>query len=499
MSESVDINSVGQIDNIDTLTFDDADKQTVDLTEVIRYDNQAKVHNMVSGIEQYLKDGVITKSLAEFYNVKLPSGSADPSGGVYNSRFGGEGFLTTILDGLEKGIVAVIRFIKKIVLWCVDKVKFIFGFGPSDRQAEVIATELPKLKEELGSYLTALGFPSHLMDLNTYLDSLPADQRRIPQLKFLTSKLLSDQEALSNITDVIPLADNVLKIIGKNSKAAATNKRKFQDQLKRIANSSRDDYLDSNLKGLETSIFEVINSFSMQDITTALKEMLNKSAGIKVDDDQLQNNFIRINEQLTTSVRTAQVIADSPFVDKINQLVAYSATKDLEVGNAQDLKASLEDLYGISDATELNKIVIISRAADNNDLLLKYQQMTNIVSAYTNFANMTLTVVKNARNTLKDITGWYSDALKFMYAGLSNDIKGIQDVLAKAKASNPNFNVDLTANGLPYKFVMMQDADAQTIIEKISAMSHELIELNVVGAKTSLNKIGSRLGFGKIA
>lgn len=500
MNNTVTVDSINGDDNIDNISFDDAENQTIDLTEVIHYDKQNKVKTMVSGVEHYIKTGIVTQALADFYNVPMPSNKADPTGGTYNSRFGGEGFFTTVMDGLEKGIVAVIRFIKKIVLWCVDKVKFIFGFGPSDRQAEVIATELPKLKEELAGYLTALGFPGHLMDINYYLEDLPTNQRRIPQLKFLTSKLVNEKEALTELTEVIPLADKVLHSIGRSSRAATTAKQRVSKHIQTILrNNSRVNYLDSDLAGLQTDMLEVIKAFNIPEIVSALKEMLAKSAGIKVTEETLQNNFVTINEQLTASIKTAQVLADSAFVDKINQLIGFSATRDMKTGEQNQIRGFLKELYDLTDASELTKVRAITEATGNNDYLVTYQQMAAVVNQFTNFANMTLTIVKNTRNTLKDLTGWYDDALRFMFAGLANDVKVIKELMLKAKATNPNFNVPLSATGLPTKMVFMQEADAQTVMEKISTTTHQLIEVNVLGAQDALNKIGSRLGFGKLA
>lgn len=52
MNNTVTVDSINGDDNIDNISFDDAENQTIDLTEVIHYDKQNKVKSMVAGVEQ---------------------------------------------------------------------------------------------------------------------------------------------------------------------------------------------------------------------------------------------------------------------------------------------------------------------------------------------------------------------------------------------------------------------------------------------------------------
>lgn len=51
MNNTVTVDSINGDDNIDNISFDDAENQTIDLTEVIHYDKQNKVKSMVAGVE----------------------------------------------------------------------------------------------------------------------------------------------------------------------------------------------------------------------------------------------------------------------------------------------------------------------------------------------------------------------------------------------------------------------------------------------------------------
>lgn len=507
MNNTISVSSLGAQDPVDSVAFDDAEDAAIDMTEIIDYDKQTKVTKMVSGVESYLNKGTMDSTTALYLGVKTSGNKLDPTGGLYNSRFGGEGFFATALKALENGILAIIRFIKKIVLWVVDKIKQVFGFSPSDRQAAVIAEKLPAMKAELASYLTALGFPSNFCSVERYLDDMPKDKRRNAQLQYLSSKLVKDEDYFAQFTDVPAHAQQVMKILGDGVRRAREAKKTFTRRLETLVKNSRggDTIITTEGDELIESMLQIARALNYREAIPSLSKMTQIFANKTITDlpDDKFNQFsIELNEVIAGCITKAELEAETPIVKKVEQVLAKLAAESYDKLNVEQ-SFNMKDLYDLTDADELTKVSILSQITNDPRYLDFYRMVTNAASTFSNFAKVTIEIMRNVSNTYSDISTWYKNTVKFMLAVVAHDIKTVCDFMLQQQQvymrKGEPFPVDIHPNGIPKNLTSMSEADAQGVMEKMAHMSSETINMNLLNVKTSLNNFAKEVGLGKIA
>lgn len=499
------VQSIKSAEPIDTVTFDEEQQPTIDLTEIIDYDKQRKVKTMVSGIESFLVTGKLDNITAMYAGVR--TAGMDPTGGSYNSRFGGESFIGTIMDSLEKGITAIIRFIKKILMWCVNAVKQLFGYEKSDRQAAVIKEAMPKLKEEIIGYLTMLGFPVKLINLDNYLGSMAGNKRRSDTITFLVSKFKSEEDYINSLKELPPIIITAMREIGRSAKEAKRRKQRLSKTLDRVAKHAN--YLsgpsDPDIEQLKSETINVIQALNYSAIIPSLEKLHTAILGTDLKrEDDFAKMSINMAEGVSACLKQAKVNASSEFVAKVEQILSVSYAKELEAvdNEFKDIRSVAADLNDVAQLDDLEKIKLVCTGAGTQLPMTFFSEMTNAVNAYTNFAKVSLDVLRLANNSYNDLSKWYSDSVKFMCAMLVSDVETVSKmVLAKqaehAAAKKP-FPIEANAVGIPKNLVLMSEADAQTAMEKMATLNQTVIQTNILGIKDALNNFGKESGLGKL-
>lgn len=508
MNNTITVESLGKQDPVDNMTFDNVDEAAIDMTEIINYDKQTKVTSMVTGVENFLTRGQLDPTTALYLGVVSKPGKMDPTGGMYNSRFGGEGFFSTALKALENGILAVIRFVKKIVLWVVDKVKQLFGFSPSERQAAVLAEKIPELKNEIGAYFVALGFPVNLINLDKYLADMPKDKRRNAQLSFVSSKLVSEEEYMNKFAEIPPLAQQTMRLLGEGARRARDGKKRFLFKLNKLISQIKSNPGSISTEGEELieSMMEIVRALNYREVIPSLSKLNEIVTGQIIEDDP-SNDFsqrsIEINRVISNCITKAQKEADSDIIKKVEQILAKVSADSFDKINGSNQQFDLQELYNLTDVDELTKVSSLSAATGDPRYLEFYRMVTSAASIYSNFAKATVEVLRTFSNTFMDISNWYKNATKFMLAAVAEDVKTICELMLKKQQEHQrrgvNFPVEIHANGMPKNLTSMSEADAQTAMEKMAYMSSEAINMNLLNVKDSLNNFAKNAGFGKIA
>lgn len=502
---TIENNSLGDTDPVHTIGFDTIEDSAIDMTEVINYDLQTKTAKMVSGIEHYVTTGNMDATTALYLGVKTNFNKLDPLSSSYNSRYGGEGFFSSALDMLEKGILTIIRFIKKILIWCVDKVKQFFGFAPSDRQAAIINDAMPAFKAEMASYFTALGFPVNLLSIDRYLDSLPADKRRIAQVTYLTTKVNDDQQYFENFGLIPPLIQKTLKTIGDCARKAKERKQRFSRSLDQLVNKAKNKQVNLNddAENLIEQMSQVIQALDYKSIIPALNELSQfiTEKAIKEDDDASQI-AIAISKEINEATETAKTFANAEFVKKIEQVLTKVTVDNLMNLKSQtkEIKDIFGELFDVVNEGELVKIRRLSEISNDKRYLGFYQQMTSNLNAFTSFTQSVIEILRKATKTFDDLSKWYKEVHHFMLAMVADDVQKVCGHMLKAQQEHirtgQTFPVDITVTGIPKNLVLMSDADAQTALEKMSHISKEMVEVNLLGIKDSINNFSKQANLG---
>lgn len=504
MNNTVTVEGLGKSDPIDTIRFDEVDEASIDMTEIIDYDKQLKVHKIVSGVESFVSTGKLDATTALYMGVATRPTKMDPLGSAYNARFGGEGFFQTTMKALENGILAVIRFIKKIALWVVDKIQILFGLKPSDRQAAAVKEKMPEIKQQIGAYLLAMGFPAHLVDLEKFLEDMP-DGRYNKSLKFMSTKLVSKEHYLENFTQIPGLIQGVCAAIAKGTKKAKLAKKRFSENLQFIVRKSKEPGFDFDYQGgvLREDMMEVIRALNYSEITPGLSKLLGVVMQQTYSEDDFAKRSIEIAQQITASITTAQQAADVPFLKKVDQILAKTTIENFEhlAGQKKDMHETMRELFNFTSADELSQITMLSNLTGDGRYLGFYQQMAGAVNVYTNFSKVTVEILRLAGTTFSDLGNWYAKANAFMLAAVANDVQTVGKMMLEAQQramrEGRPFTVDMYPNGVP-KLVAVTEAEAQTVMEKAADISDLVIENNLLNIRTAVNNFGKDAGLGKL-
>lgn len=507
MNNTIDVSSLGAQDPVDNVSFDKAEEAAIDMTEIIDYDKQTKVTKMVSGVENFLNTGAMDSTTALYLGVKVAGTKMDPTGGQYNSRFGGEGFFATALKTLENGILAIIRFVKKIVLWIVEKVKQVFGFSPSDRQAAAIAEKLPAMKSELAGYLTVLGFPSNLCSVEKYLEDMPTDKRRNAQLRYLSSKLVKDEDYFNQFTDIPAHAQQVMKLLGEGVRRARMAKKTFTNKLDKLVrdNKGPGSVITTEGEELIESMLSIARALNYREVIPSLSKITQIFANKTIEDhpdDKFNELSIELNRIISACITRAEKEADANIVKKVEQVIAKISAESYDKLEIEQ-NFNMKELYDLTDADELAKVSKLSQLTNDPRYLDFYRMVTTAASTYSNFAKITVEIMRNVSNTYSDISNWYRNAVKFMLAAVADDVKTICELMLKQQQEymrrKEPMPIEIHPNGMPKNLTSMSEADAQTVMEKMAHMSSETINLNLLNVKNSINNFAKEAGLGKIA
>ena len=406
--------------------------QAIDLTEIINFDKQNKVMEMTSGMEDYLTGKGLRPTVMKYLKIKMESSKFDPTCSVYNSRFGGEGFFSTVMDGIKTGIVYIINLIKKIVMWCIDKVKQLFGFGNSERQAAVLAEKLPALRDEMRNYLIGLGFPEHIMDLDRFMGTMPAERHRIDQFKCLTYKLKDKSKIFVDIKELLPITNDVISNITNGIKKAARAKTSFDKVLQKMRADIRKGYVQNNYGNeLRIAMLEVVKASNFDDQISKIKEMIEKVSGISLEDEDVKTKFTEINERLVKEIVNTTIVMDKTTIQTAEQFIGFFNLRKLDPKTQVDIQLSVKELNAIADLGDLEVISKIAEITGDQEFMIVYQNMMKHLNGYANFTKMSLMAAKDARRIFDELTDWYGKSFVFMINMINNDLDAIKLQLTK--------------------------------------------------------------------
>lgn len=480
------------------------DKQLIDLDEVYRETNQSANNVMVQGIEAFSL-GTFSRDLAVELN--LPDSSKyDPFPSAHNSVLGAEGFFQTVYDGLEKFIEGIIKYIRMAFNWVVQGLKGFFGFKKSERVEKAINDALPSLNEEFQKTLLSLGFPVGDYNLEKFIGNLPKGVDRIDQLTLMRSKFDTDKGAIEAMVAGLPAIQQVIAKLSDTSsrtvKAFDQYRRVIKDEYNktRVRSSNFDRIAGSEspeANRVFTAGLEALKALDTEALGNDVVKMLNALYKVEFSNDSLKDGFEKIRKELEDQVTTQTgKVAPGDMAEIMSTIQTLNAHYLKVADNSVNMTGvNFRDLANCIDKTDADKVKFISTYYKVDQPLIIYQQVSVAMRDFSTFCQMVTRQLTVVQRQINNLARWYARAHLWYMHALLNDLDTIQKINLESVKDGTGIHIDAAGNHT-FKYEMIDDADAKTLLEKIAGTNRELIDADIAEIKTKYNNLVKQLGVG---
>lgn len=480
-------------------------KQRVDLVEYYAETDQDGATAMVSGTEA-MTLGKISRRLAMQLKIQGAS-NFDPFPSERNARAGQEGFFSTIKDGFKTFIENIIKYIRMALDWVVDTVKSVFGFRKSARINQAVNDSLVDMKKEFATSLNGIGFPAGDYSVENFIGRMPENTNRLGQMVLLKNKLASDEETIKGLQEAIPLLQTAItKLTRASEKATHANKtlkRVIGEEYKRLTVRASNPHLavspeDSpEANRVLKACMEVNVALDTTGLASEVRAIYEALYAISFSNEELMAGFSTVRKRIQDTLATEAVKLNKTDVSTLLTSIQYLNQRYIEVGkNEIDLsKIDFKALGNIINRDDATKVEMMAKHLNNPALLTAYQETTVNIRNFTQFCFMVSNSLLIVEQQVVNLCNWHNRANQYYYSGLMNDLEGIAKVNTEARLEGHHPRADIA--GYPTdKFVFVQGEDAQTLQEKIAAGFKFSVDVNLGGAKTSLQNFAKQTGWG---
>lgn len=487
-------------------------KQRVDLEEYYKETSQDEGTYMMQGFEQ-LSLRRLSKTLARQLGLSGVE-SYDPFPSERNAVQGSEGLFSYIADKFKSMIEGIIKYIRMVIDWVVDTIKTFFGYRKSERITKAIDESLGDLHDQFADTMQGLGFPKSEYNLEKYLGELAPGENVKFQIILLKSKMEKDQDAITGLTEALPLlqqaSTKMIKVNSDVDRAVTRLKKVIKEEYESArVRKSRGETLNAfdspEMVRVMTTINETRLALDTAGVTEIVQKLYSTLYKIEFTNEELIEGFDKVRNRLKTTLQSEKVKVikqDAPGLLLGIELLKkrYMELADDKVNlDAVDWKA-LGKAIDKSDSDQIKMMSDFFTAPGvptDSKLLAEYQRLSIEVRTFSQFcfsiAQSMLTVQRQAINLID----WHNRTYAYYYSGLLGDIDTMMAVIKDAKAAGHSPLHD--SKGRPPPMLFIKEADAQTFMEKLSSNLNLVVESDVAGVKASFNNFAKQIGWSKKA
>lgn len=479
--------------------------QLVDLDEFYVETEQGKGDFMVQGTESFSLNR-LDRKLASILGIESYT-QMDSFASSRNARLGAEGFFSVVYENFQSFIENIIKYIRMACDWVANTVKGIFGFRKSERIEKAIDSKLGNLKTEFEQTLSGLGFPGGNYTLEKFIGTLPNGIDRVGQLSIMKTKFESDKEAIEGLGASIPLFQQTIGELTKNSNKAV---KAFND-FKRMVNEEyqktrvrkvKGDQLDFSqspevariLKGCAETTMAVSNS----TVVPLVADLLASLYKVTFSNDELTNGFADVRKRLDQMVQLESVkLSQGNVVQLMTTVQGLNAHYANVADNSIDMSGVNLKQMGIAiDKSDADKIKAMGDYYGAPMIVAEYQTVCTAVRNYTQFCQLVTRQLSMVGRQIDNLVRWHARGYLWFYHALLDDLDKLRqlNLEAKQQGHNPMMGPD----GTPaVKFEFIDDADAKTFMEKFGGTSQEIIDKDIGNLKTIYNNLVKETGMGR--
>lgn len=439
----------------------------ISLDELYEKTGQESINTIVDGFKQLTKN-----KLSRAHGLALNIKGAEswlPTPDRLNAIRGGEGFFSTLKDGIVTIVKAIIKFVSGIYNWIVERLRRLFGLDKTMKEVEFLNESSVELNSKTANLVNALG-GSNVYSPEEFCNTLDTGAIPEQQLMVVRNRLLSQEETFKRIADSMPAFKEAIDMIGKFSDAAdkaSTRYHRASDDLRRkFKNGTTSDGDLREFSYMMTN--EIVNGLNHENLYNVI-ELLYKGfydieiTGLGIDTSindaraKIKNALETVKLKLDPKGVSDLAAARRKLTEMLNKVGANGKTK-FDIRLKPETMKKFSEIPNQSDAEMFRDIAAhLGGKVPSAELLPEqYVQLTTSIRDYVSTVELLLGVIKDIERTYMSITQWYSRLSTAMAVYVTGDAKKIAEL--KAAMLSPEEQERLKASGNDISNVDMEES-----------------------------------------
>lgn len=444
--EIVDIGTVIQLSpHARTTQFTEVQKNSegndlVSLDEIYVKTGQESINKIIAGI-RLTEHGKLSIQGCEGFT-QFDTKGMSPFPDKLNYHKGAEGFFTALKEGLVWIIKSVIKFIKGIYNWIVDRFKRLFGLEKTLKEAEYVAEKSDTINNMTAQLVALLGGTKEYDPVEMY-NSLGKNKTQDEQFMIIKSRLSSSEDAITRIGTSLPAFAEAKGILDK----LGANTSKVQSHYEREIKTLRGKFRSKDITAGDIQRFklfleeEAFVTLDVSDIVKIITIVYDEFYGIELKDLGLEGKMSHVRALLKDNVEVVSAKLNPAAVEALKaarRTIARDLSKDLGKGKSMnDIKmsdktfAKFSDILTVTDAEFIDELTTHLPDSVAGGLAQSYAIFATKIRDYTDIIEITLKTINECAKTYTNIIVWHAKISAIMASYLTKDVKAIMEAYKK--------------------------------------------------------------------
>lgn len=443
----------------ETVTKSSDGETLVSLDELYEKTGQESINQVVAGFKMARERNKLARAHGEALNiqgaenwVKFPD--------HLNMIRGGEGFFSTLKDGIVNFVKAIIRFIKGVYNWIAERFKRLFGFEKTMKEVQFLNDNTTEINAKVANLVKTLGGKAEYSPEELF-NTLETGKESEIQLSVIKSRLDDNAATFKRIADSLPAFEEAMREIKRMGPAADKANRTYRkafDDLKRKFKNKDVNVADINtfVNVLEKETFESLDQNQLYSVMALLTK---EFYGIEIKDLGIEKSLNAAREELKKNTETVRMKSD-PAMAELAAKAARNLAANLNQKNGLGLSdydipvsantlAKFSDMIGIKDAEFIKELseYTASKLTPGVDVLPQtYALFCTRVREYSENVELLLSTIQNVSKTYINLCQWYSRLSMLIANYVTGDAKKIMEA-NQANLSPEEYKDTLDPNG----------------------------------------------------
>lgn len=475
----------------------------------------SKTQTLVNGLEDFRSKKLKGQTIKLLNLSGLESFGVSPD---YAYVVGKESFLSTFTENFKEFVLKIIRYIKAGIEWVMNLGKSILGMDQTNNKKEAELRTITEQVEDVKRYLISIGFPTDVLDLDSYVESFGKGFGK-DRLLGMKNRKMSDEKFLKALATVeekfVPVQDEIVKIQNKLVQNRKALRKTLDTVLRKMKQNTLTNFDTHEIRTVfqeERANFKIDRLLRTLDgISSHLYGTKSNHEQIDVTETELENFREKISELIGETKNQVNVYYDSLSGGEaklvLSQLLGSTskAPRKWVVGETPDILNTGSDDKDLEDIiTYLTKLTSHD-GKQVNDVSLSHlkQEYIGSLTLRANFVKLTAQINKELNNILitkSRVFNYYhklhQDMVLFFDIGFEafakqiNEDNKVKDGLVKEGLNPPPKLYSASIDGVLFR-VSKPD---HTFFNEWNTVMSEMGEHQVTEIRSKLKNIKRSLG-----
>lgn len=431
------------------------DEPLISLDELYEQTGKEEINKIVQGFERLIKNNKLNPETGRL--LKL-SGTENWTPGYdrRNAIIGKEGVFSAIKDAIVYVVQAIIKFIKGICNWIVDRFKVLFGLSRSAKETEHLIARTTELKKNTTELLKSVSNEVNFDPIKFY-SSLPDGMTDTDHLVFMKSRYQDNKNVIEDMKELVPQIDEIKKKLNSLSNDMGKAKQRYDREinaLKKKAGNKNSPLTPADVFSFNAYITqEIWVTLDLGKIYDAVSEISEKilklnveglgisggvnpealqKSGIPAGQSEKMASLKEIQNRLSSGLEKIKMNINPLVVSQVQSVRPNIEKTILSLANTQfdnNFIRSLSDFISKDDPEVIRKIVDINEMTIKDPAVAEiggnYISFSNRMGDYSSAINLLITSFNMIQNNYNGIIRWYYKTEGLICRYISRDVVAI--------------------------------------------------------------------------